>query len=309
MDKLTVRDVGAGFGVEVSGVYPRIPLAPETCRELQRLFDKHGLLLFRNIDADLEFQAYMSWMLIGRDMPKDPGAASPRGGREYYVSNREPDSGAPFGRLLFHSDLMWRDDAFQLLSLYGVKVEEPVTPTLFVSAAQGWKTLPQALRARVEGRFAEHGHDATYQNRAGGDADVLVSSYDVDERARMPVGRPHPRTGEALLYVCPLFTHRITDLDPEESESLLQELFEQLYRPSGVYEHHWKKGDLIFWDNLALQHARPNVTSEGPVRTLRKTFAPITKDMASPPPKLSRSGGRDGEDLGPNQQETQNARH
>ena len=41
-------------------------------------------------------------------------------------------------------------------------------PTMFVSTAHGWKTLPFDLRARVENMFAEHGHDATYQNRGDG---------------------------------------------------------------------------------------------------------------------------------------------
>jgi taurine dioxygenase len=33
-------------------------------------------------------------------------------------------------------------------------------------------------------------------------------------------------------------------------------------------EHLWRKGDLVLWDNLALEHARPDVRTEGPIRTL-----------------------------------------
>ena len=42
-----------------------------------------------------------------------------------------------------------------------------------------------------------------------------------------------------------------------------------LYRGEGIYEHDWRKHDLVAWDNIAIQHARPNVTLEGPERTLR----------------------------------------
>jgi alpha-ketoglutarate-dependent taurine dioxygenase len=291
MGKIEVREIGPGFGVEVSGVEPRVPLDPETCRELQALFDKHGLLLFRGIDADAKFQTYMSWMLIGRELPADPKLAGPRGGGDYYVSNKEEGASAPFGRLLYHSDLMWRDDAFQILGLYGVEVSEPSLPTMFVSTARGWKTLPEGLRARVEGKFAITGQDATYQGRGKGDGEVLVSTFEVDEQVELPVGRRHPRTGETLLYVCQQFTRGIADMPTADSEALLEELFQHLYRPEGVYEHHWKKGDLVMWDNLALQHARPNVTAEMPTRTLRKTFAPITKEQATPAPKLTRVAG------------------
>ena len=289
MGELFVREIGPGFGVEISGLDPRLPVSPADCRKLRRLFDDRGLLLLRDIDADLRFQTWMTWMLIGREMPADPALAGPRGGRDYYVSNKEPDAGAPFGRLMYHSDMMWREDAFQILSLYGVEVEEPSTPTMFLSSAEGWKTLPPDLRARIDGRFAEHGHDATYARQ--GDDDVLVSAYDNDERARLPIHHRHPRTGEPLLYVCEQFTHGVVDMPADDGEELLRELFSHLSRPDAVYEHHWRKGDLVLWDNLALQHARPNVTGQGPVRTLRKTFAPITKDMASPPPRLSRAGG------------------
>jgi alpha-ketoglutarate-dependent taurine dioxygenase len=291
MSNISVREVSPVFGVEVSGLEPRTPLDAETLRELRGLFDKYGLVLIRDLDIDLNFQTYLSWNLIGREMPSDPAAAAPRGDRGgYYVSNREPDSGAPFGRLLYHSDAMWRDDASELLSLYGVEVEEPSTPTMFVSAAHGWRTLPADLRARVEERSAEHGHDATYNDRGGGDGEVLVAKFDSDERVRLPIGHRHPRTGETLLYVCQQFTLGVADMAKADSEALLEELFRHLYKPENTYAHQWRKGDLVLWDNLALQHARPNVKVEGPARTLRKTMAPIS-NMKSPPPRLSLLAG------------------
>ena len=41
-----------------------------------------------------------------------------------------------------------------------------------------------------------------------------------------------------------------------------------------VWEHDWQPGDLVLWDNMAMQHARPDVDKDGPVRTLRKVIAP-----------------------------------
>jgi taurine dioxygenase len=271
MSKLTVRELSPAFGAEVLGLDPHIPLDAETCQTLRKLFDERKLLVFRDLDIDVAFQTYLSGVLIGQDgAAGEPGAPL----REYMVSNKEPGAGAPFGRLLFHSDMMWRTDISQLLSLYGVEVEQPAAPTMFVSTGYAWKTLPDDLRARVEGRFAEHGQDATYQDRAGGDTDVLTATFKDDERLKLPIGHRHPRTGETLLYVCPQMTLGITDMPTKESEALLEDLFKHLYRPEFVVEHHWRKGDLVLWDNIALQHARPNVQAGGPTRTLRKTFAP-----------------------------------
>ena len=55
-----------------------------------------------------------------------------------------------------------------------------------------------------------------------------------------------------------------------------------LYREELIYEHDWRNHDLVAWDNIAVQHARPNVTLDGPVRTLRKLFAPIPPRTSTP---------------------------
>jgi taurine dioxygenase len=46
----------------------------------------------------------------------------------------------------------------------------------------------------------------------------------------------------------------------------------------------------VVWDNIALQHARPNVQSESPARTLRKTIAPPPKQDAVASLNYSKGG-------------------
>ena len=288
MAELKLRELSPAFGSEVAGLEPRVPLDEGTCRSLRKLFDDRGLLVFRDFHIDLAFQTYLSRMLVGEESQSN-GAAAAVPLIEYYVSNKEPDAGVPFGRLLFHSDLMWREDAFQLLSLYGVEVHQPAVPTLFVSARHAWDTLPEDLRARVHGRFAVHSQDATYQRRSV-DSDVVVSTFKAEETVKLPVGHRHRRTGQTLLYVCQQMTHGIADLAHEESEALLEALFDHLYARENIVEHHWRDGDLVLWDNLALQHARPNVTGEGPTRTLRKVFAPMVQMNRTEKPQFSLAG-------------------
>ena len=43
-----------------------------------------------------------------------------------------------------------------------------------------------------------------------------------------------------------------------------------------MLQHEWREGDLVVWDNQAVQHARGIVDLEGPERTLRKVFGPMT---------------------------------
>ena len=262
------RDLTPAFGSEVLGFEP-VALEAEERDRLRRAFDERGLLLFRGIDIDRAYQTELIDGLIGYDRPAD-GATQDK----FVVSNKEPGGYAPHGRLLFHSDMMWAPEPFQVLSLYGLEVEQPSVPTSFVSTAAAWDTLPDDLRARVEGL---HVVNVTGQQRRGADAeeDLLEAIREHEQSVTSSVGHPHPRTGRTLLYVSQMNTREIVELAHEESEELIEALFAHLYDPAHVFAHRWGQGDLVAWDNLAVQHARSKVDKDGPVRTLRKAISPI----------------------------------
>jgi alpha-ketoglutarate-dependent taurine dioxygenase len=281
MTEIKTRKLNPAFGLEVTGLAPRVPLDAETCATLRKLFDESGLLLFRDMADDLKFQTYLSEILLGKEVP-DPDALALN---TCYISNKEPAGAAPFGRLLYHSDQMWSStDRVDVLSLYGKEVEPPVSPTLFVSAVEAWDTLPENLRARAKDCVALQCYDVdTYKKRAAGDLDVLVSTYGGgDAFVITPIAYPHPRTGRTILYVCQQTTQKIEGVSADESDELIDALLDHMYAPGKEIAHHWRQGDLVIWDNLTLQHARPNVATGGPVRTLRKTLAPLPRSVVRP---------------------------
>jgi alpha-ketoglutarate-dependent taurine dioxygenase len=282
MNEIKTCKLRSAFGLEVAGVDPRTPLDADTRAMLRNLFDESGLLLFRDMADDLRFQTYLSEILRGNDV-SDPDALALI--ERCYVSNKEPDGAAPFGRLLYHSDQMWSPtDRVDVLSLYGKEIEPPVSPTLFVSAVDAWDTLPEDLRSRVKDRVALQRYDVdTYKKRAAGDPDVLVSTYGGgDSFVTTPIAYPHPRTGRTILYVCQQTTQKIEGVSAEESDELLDALLDHMYAPGKELAHDWRQGDLVIWDNLTLQHARPNVAAGGSVRTLRKTLAPLPRSTMRP---------------------------
>ena len=187
------------------------------------------------------------------------------------------DSAAPYGRLLFHCDNMWARTPQFALSLYGERVEPPGAPTQFASMVNGWATLSDDLKERVAGLEARHGFEGKYPNR-GGDDDVTDSDFGASRSVVRPLAWQHPRTGKTLLYVSQQATMEILGLSSEENEALLAELFAHLYRSDAIMEHDWREGDLVVWDNAAVQHARGLVPLQGPERTLRKVFGPMLLD-------------------------------
>ena len=273
MSQLKVRELDAPFGADIEGLDPSGSLSAADKALLQRTFDERGLLRFHNLDIDADYQQYLAALVIGREGPGPDGAKYDTSD-EFFVSNREENAGAPFGRLLYHCDMMWSDNPFQVLTLYGLEVVKPSVPTVFASAANAWATLPTALRARVEGKHATH---VTGQQRRAKDdeeGELLQPIRENERWVTRPMPFEHPRTGTPLLYASQMMTRNIEELPGDESEALLEELFEHLYSPANSWQQDWEEGDLVMWDNFAIQHARGAVDSDGPPRTLRKVISP-----------------------------------
>lgn len=270
-----IRNFDKGFGAEVIGLDPTKEIDAETRQALRNAFDERGVLLFRGMDVDYAWQDKLCRMLIGDETP-----GVTEGRKEKHVSNKEDDGLAPSGRLMFHADMMWHEDPFQVLSLYGITTEPGSATTSLTSTANAWATLPAELRTQIEGKHARHQTGQVYHR--GGD-DLLMPQRSEEKSTIKPIPQIHPRTGKPLLYTSQQMTHNIVELPDDESEALLMKLFDHLYSPEMVYEHEWKTGDLLVFDNITMQHARGNVERDGPTRTLRKVIAPIPTIQAEAP--------------------------
>ncbi len=266
---LEITELALPLGAEVKGLDPA-NLHDEDLRQLRQTFDERAVLVFRDLDIDTNFQAFLSETMIGL-APGQGGDTDDA--RDSYISNRKDGAAAPFGRLQFHTDTMWAEEPLLVLSLYGEDVGSPVSPTSYVSTTYAWQTLPKELRARVEGLSAVH---TAGQLRREGDGDDLVVSVPEHPKSTItPIGHVHPRTGKTMLYVSEQVTHEIVGVSPDESKELLEKLFDHLYKTENMYSHEWRNGDLVIWDNLAVQHGRMNVALDGPPRTLRKFCSPL----------------------------------
>jgi alpha-ketoglutarate-dependent taurine dioxygenase len=289
--EFVIDEIRPEFGAEVRGLDIHNKLNDDDRRRLREAFDNRGALLFRDVEVTADDQMALAGILVGGDVPSD------RTGLDRFahlyptnVSNRDENGNAPFGSLLFHSDMMWNENPMELLSLYGIDVEQPSVPTIFCSTAGAWERLPDDLRARVEGLSAVH---VTGQQQRGDNTKELLNPIRTEMRSTTkPIGLNHPRTGRTILYVSQMMTSNVAGLPSEESEELLQTLFSYLYDPAHSWQHDWRTGDLVLWDNLAVQHGRPNVSLEGPARTLRKVIAPVPRKsvIVTETPRFSQVG-------------------
>ena len=74
--------------------------------------------------------------------------------------------------------------------------------------------------------------------------------------------RTHPATGRKALYVNRLMTVHIEGLAQQESDELLDFLFDHQEQRDLIYEHVWRPGDLLMWDNRCALHARTDFSAD-----------------------------------------------
>ena len=76
--------------------------------------------------------------------------------------------------------------------------------------------------------------------------------------AKPPVSHPiflkHPITGDHVLYANPGYAVRINELSEQESDRILELLFELQLRAEFQYQHRWRVGDVLMWDNIITLH-------------------------------------------------------
>src|SRR5690606_15226040 len=71
-----------------------------------------------------------------------------------------------------------------------------------------------------------------------------------------PLVRTHPETGRKALFLGRRLFAYIPGLSLEESEALLDELWEHATDPQFSWYQRWKVGDLVMWDNRCVMHRR-----------------------------------------------------
>jgi taurine dioxygenase len=252
----------AHFGIELSGPDFSEPLQADDIVAFRDHFFSSKLLLIRGQQLTADDQQRLS-SYIG-PVPDAPT----------FISNVEETGYHPEVQLLFHSDFAFTPTPLIGISLYCLEVAPNAAATSYVDGTFAARTLPADLRARIEGRQVMHLADTVTRREDERRRLVDVGGPDASPslfpRMTRPVLWPHPTTGEPVLYVLEQQASHIEGADEDESEALLADLFAHLYAADAVYEHQWQPGDFVLWDNLALQHGRP----ENPTtvqRSLRRT--------------------------------------
>jgi taurine dioxygenase len=225
-----IEPFGAEIDLDLSA-----PLSSELIEALRTAYDKHHLLVFRNQDLSLERQrAFMAHFgpVNLRDLE--------------FVSNDEKRGALGRIELALHSDASYLLEPPLGISFLAVDVAKDATSTFFSDAVRAYARLPTAMKERLSTLKVRHALDRS-------------NSLDYNPDHIHPAILQHPRTGETILYVNELHSNAMFEASGEAIEGLLAELCAQARRDN-VYEHKWRPGDFVMWDNYACCHGRGAVS-------------------------------------------------
>jgi alpha-ketoglutarate-dependent taurine dioxygenase len=186
-----------------------------------------------------------------------------------YISNVKGKGNLGNLELAYHCDLAFTPYPSIMTSLHAVEVEDGRSSTRLASGMRAYALLPAELKSRLEGLAATCAWPPDQTARSIGSKKKIPHWA---PRVVRPVVIGHPVTGVPLLTVTEQQSVRVEGMAEEESDALLKELFAYLYRADNVYEHRWYNGDLLIWDNIAVQHARGHLAGAGR-RTLQRVGA------------------------------------
>jgi taurine dioxygenase len=284
---LTVSASSKPFIAVVEGIEIAAPLDDATFNAILETWVTYPVLVFP--DQDLGSNAQQAFAerfgpLIARTRPKDErGKDAQDNPYMMLVSNVRDTDGTALGAgdypLAFHTDGCFRDVPSLATFLYGIEVPGQGGETLFVDMNEIYDALTLATRDSLLNLKGVNYHHFSYERHDPQSAEGR-SIAEVVMNAVHPIIIAHPLSKKPIVYANRHNTFDIVGMEPETAQPILEEIFTAIEQPARIYTHKWRKGELVMWDNRAVQHARAFCLPEE--RRMLRRFAVEATDRPKP---------------------------
>jgi alpha-ketoglutarate-dependent taurine dioxygenase len=265
---LQTAPVHERFGVEVRGVDLSQPIADDALHELDDLLGRHGVLLFRRQLLGEEDLVRFAGGFGELEKTIYTKGVSPYSPEVIYISNLKYPDGSNLGllgdqELHWHSDQTYRTRPATGSMLYGLEVPSSSGCTYWANQYLAYESLPEDVKLAIERRTGVFSYakrlEVFYPKEQKNDQDLKKRAPEI---ARHPLVLANPVTGRKALYADPVTLLEIEGLPKEESDRLLSVLTKHCAGPDNVYQHRWRQGDVLFWDNGCTLHRRDPIGAD-----------------------------------------------
>ena len=180
---------------------------------------------------------------------------------ELLIVETKPDDKMVFG-WEWHSDTSHLETPTLGSILYSKVLPPTGGDTMFANQYMAYETLSDGMKELLDGLVAVHANGRILRTLAEGQTPSRGSESASAGWSKMsaehPVVRTHPETGRKALYVNEMHTERLKDMTVEESQPLLQFLYDHAARPEFTCRFTWEVNSVAFWDNRCAMHLALN---------------------------------------------------
>ncbi|MHA6783051.1 TauD/TfdA dioxygenase family protein [Pseudonocardia saturnea] len=221
-------------GVELADLAPGAADVPR----LRELLAEHGVAVR---GQDLDDAAFVAFLAGFGELVFTPGETPVPGFPDLNVVTNVGRATPP--RSVFHVDTSYVRRPPAYTALRAVDIPERGGETLFTNQYRAYDTLPDDVRATLDGRTITH----------------RVSGVDPGEghetEAEHPVFRRHPVSERTSLFLStPERCVAVSGMDATRSTEMIEYLYRHSTADANTHRHTWSPGDVVMWDNGCVLH-------------------------------------------------------
>jgi taurine dioxygenase len=262
--RVEVVPSGAALGAEIGGVNLSTNLSSDVRDTIRAAWHEHLVIVFR--DQRLTDQQLVNFgrcfgevlednRLVDYDRSLDTDIPEMVDVVSNVAVNGTAIGALGDGEAIWHTDTQPVPNS--ALILHALEIPGSGGNTRFGNMYAAYEGLPAELKRKVEWRASIH--DRVYGLQQG---QLFHSSVmGVPEKSQMPgpwypIVRTHGETGRKALHLQKEGSGFIVGLPEKESDEILARLWAHMTRPEFIWEHRWKVGDVVVWDNRCTIHSR-----------------------------------------------------
>ncbi len=248
---MDVKLLSGALGAEINGIDLK-DTSIENFKKINKLLLEHKVIFFRNQNITAENQ-----LALAKHFGPLEKHVYVKGRKDYPEIVRiikKPHEKNQWGEN-WHSDVSYNVKPTKAVILRSIKIPPVGGDTMFANMELAWETLDNDIKKKIKDKKAIH-------SSLG--AEFFIDSYkkmeankkkNYDEYSNEhPIVRTHPETGKKILFVNWTYTKNIIGLEKEESDEILNKIFEHQARLELTCRFTWTENTVCIWDNRSVIH-------------------------------------------------------
>ena len=246
---MDIKLLSGALGAEIDGIDLK-DTSIENFKKINKLLLEHKVIFFRNQNITSEEQLALA---------KHFGTLE----KHVYVKGREdyPE----IVRIIkkqheknqwgenWHSDVSYNVKPTKAVILRSIKIPPVGGDTMFANMELAWETLHNNIKEKIKDKKAVHsslGGAFFTDEYEGMESNGNHKEYTNEH----PIVRTHPETRKKILFVNWTYTKKIIGLEKNESDEILEKIFEHQSRLDLTCRFRWTENAVAIWDNRSVQH-------------------------------------------------------